>query len=217
MDHLKPGMTFLDIGAHFGYFSLLGATLVGNEGKIFAFEPTPGTFKILMKNVVDKANLTALNRAVYSKASEIEIQDFGLTFSAFNSIYSGKMSAAEKNQVAGQSVQVTAITIDDFIAENKITPDVIKIDAEGAELEILKGMTGLLETGKTIITLEVGDIPDVEGMPTSKAVIEFLLAKGYRCFDYQQGEFQEQPIRDRYEYNNLIFFPVSLVTDHLTR
>lgn len=48
---LQPGMTFIDIGAHVGYYTLLGAAAVGKEGKVIAFEPEPYNLEILTKNV----------------------------------------------------------------------------------------------------------------------------------------------------------------------
>ena len=52
--HLKPGQTFFDVGTHFGYYSMLASKLVGHEGQVHGFEPTPGTYKILHSNLSKK-------------------------------------------------------------------------------------------------------------------------------------------------------------------
>src|ERR1043165_1048267 len=63
LDLLKPGMVFFDVGAHFGYYSLLASRLVGGEGAVHAFEPTPSTFDVLRRNHATKAKQWARNVA----------------------------------------------------------------------------------------------------------------------------------------------------------
>src|SRR6266566_3930390 len=56
VNYLKPGMTFFDVGAHYGYFTLLGSQLVGGAGQVHSFEPTPATFEVLRGNTAGRAN-----------------------------------------------------------------------------------------------------------------------------------------------------------------
>jgi len=48
---MKPGMVFFDVGAHYGYYSLLGSELVGEKGVVYSFEPIKSTFNILKNNI----------------------------------------------------------------------------------------------------------------------------------------------------------------------
>src|SRR5205823_1875398 len=65
LEYVKPGMTFFDIGAHFGFFSLLASSLVGDAGQVHSFEPTPNTFAVLEENVAACGNVRVNNMAVY--------------------------------------------------------------------------------------------------------------------------------------------------------
>lgn len=205
--YLKPGMTFVDIGSHFGYYSMLAASLVQEQGKVYAFEPTPSTFKMLKKNLGKKINVLLQNSAAFSSNTDIEMQDFGAPFSAYNSMFSGKMNLAEKNRVKQEKFFANAVKFDDFVAIENFKPDLIKIDAEGAELAILQGMDRVLKENKPTVTLEVGDIEGAESLPRSKEVVEYLLAKGYQAWEFHGGKLIQHQITDNYAYDNLIFTP----------
>ncbi len=64
-------MVFFDVGAHFGYYSLLASTLVGKAGAIHAFEPTPSTFEVLRRNA-DEPNVRVDNVALWTKRKWLE-------------------------------------------------------------------------------------------------------------------------------------------------
>ena len=82
---LREGDTFVDIGAHVGFYSMLGSSLVGPEGSVLSFEPTPRTFAELSKNASQKANIAVFNSAVLDEETEIEFFDYGRRYSSFNS------------------------------------------------------------------------------------------------------------------------------------
>src|SRR5438093_12090398 len=87
---LKDGMTFIDVGAHFGFFSLLASYLVGQRGKVLAFEPIPNTFHQLQNNISNYSrypNVEIFNCAAYSEDTEIKFYDYGLEDSAYNSAF----------------------------------------------------------------------------------------------------------------------------------
>ena len=96
IEHLNEGMAVIDIGAHIGYFSLLSSELVGEKGRVFAFEPTPSIFAILKENAKTKNNIVTNNFAVFSRAMELEFRDFGLRYSCFNSFTKSKLKSDEK-------------------------------------------------------------------------------------------------------------------------
>src|SRR3989442_10745976 len=72
---VQPGMTVIDIGANIGYYTLLFAKCVGSVGQVFAFEPLPGNYALLQKNIGlnNLGHVHALNEAVFSRAGEITI------------------------------------------------------------------------------------------------------------------------------------------------
>ena len=78
LEYLKPGMTFFDVGTHFGYFTLLASSTVGERGAVHSFEPTPSTFKVLRENVSGRANVRVFNVAMYSEEGQLPFNDYGL-------------------------------------------------------------------------------------------------------------------------------------------
>jgi len=204
---IHPGMVFFDVGAHIGYFSLLASELVGAKGRVHAFEPTPSTFSLLRRNTELKSNVTSVNAAVYSTEGPLQLQDFGVTFSAFNSVYSGKMQPDERSGLHVRGYTAMAITLSQYIAATQVKPDVIKIDAEGAELSILAGLEAALTTFRPILTLEVGDTAMASDIPQSRPVVDWLIAHNYYPTELIEGEFVPHKLSDTYQYTNLICFP----------
>ena len=74
MNLLKPGSCFIDIGAHVGYFSLMASHLVGCEGKVVSFEPTPRTRKVLELNVECRKNVVVEPCAVWSREKKMDMK-----------------------------------------------------------------------------------------------------------------------------------------------
>lgn len=132
--HLKRGDTVLDIGGHIGLFAVLTARLVGPEGKVYTFEPTPFTRNVLQQ-VVDLNNCSETvevrGEAVSSKSGETIFFDTGNTISNANSLVRTERSKRE--------IPVSMISVDEFVKEQGLKVDCLKIDVEGAELDVLRG------------------------------------------------------------------------------
>ncbi len=204
--HLKPGMTFFDVGSHFGFFSLLASKLVGPAGHVVAFEPTPSTFQMLGRNLRGHANARGENVAAYRENTTLTFHDFGMGLSVFNSIYGGKLSTRER-MTPPKELKVQARTLDSWCLEHGLEPDLLKIDTEGAELDVLEGMSQLLARKRPMVTLEVGDINSAADIRPSRAVVEAMLAKGYRALEFVNGKFVEHRLLERYPYTNILFLP----------
>jgi FkbM family methyltransferase len=132
---VKTGMQIIDIGAHIGLFSACSSQLTGPTGKIICFEPTPGTFDIL-KNTLKLNhcdNVTAVMAAVSDKEGSATFYVGETAGCNSNSLVKHKTG---KEQTA---YDVRMVTIDSIVSEHSLSPGLIKIDAEGAELDVLKG------------------------------------------------------------------------------
>jgi len=138
----REGGTVLDIGAHVGVFSLLAAQAVGPGGHVYAFEPAPGNLEVLRRNVAINglANVTCLGQAVSDQVGKAAFVIAEANDS--NSFYSHPLSAQRG------TLQVDCVTVDSFLAGRRA--DVIKIDAEGAEISVLRGMQRTLEMNRDI-------------------------------------------------------------------
>jgi FkbM family methyltransferase len=204
--HLKPGAIFFDVGSHFGYFSMLAASLVGPAGQVHAFEPTPSTFRVLQTNLARHPNARAVNVAAYREDTQLEFKDYGVEFSAFNTIYDGKVERSERRRLRAHSVQIRARALDAYVSETGSVPDFVKIDAEGAEPDVLAGFDRTLRTARPIVTLEVGD-KDVRGVAPSRDVVRSMLDRNYKALEFKGSSLVPHAVRDRYGYENLLFVP----------
>ena len=201
---LKPGQTFVDVGAHLGYFSLLAQHLVRPSGQVIAFEPAPQTFALLKRNVVLAGLIQAYELALWSESATLSFETYGQRFSAYNSFFGPRVAPAYLHRLRKQSVLVNAISLDKFLAQRPINIHCIKIDAEGAELSILRGAVGALSAQKPVVIAEVGDL-GVAAAPRSIEVVEFLLQRGYQAWEWCTGALHPHTVREQYEAGNLIF------------
>lgn len=146
---VKPGMHILDIGAHLGLFSATCSQLTGEQGKIICFEPTPGTFAILKETLRLNHcnNVTALQAAVSSKEGKATFYVSETAGCNSNSLVKNKSD----REASGYDVRL--VTIDSIVAEYSVNPSLIKIDAEGAELDVLKGGAKTFAQHKPILIL----------------------------------------------------------------
>lgn len=131
---LKPGMTFVDVGAQAGYYTLLAHSL---GAKVLAFEPSTKNRELLEKNIKD------------NDFSEIEILSFALSNKDEKvKLYDGKTSGENSLVDNGKKFEeVDSIKWDNL---NREIPNIIKIDVEGFEKQVLEGMSDILNTDKEI-------------------------------------------------------------------
>jgi len=203
---LRPGMVFFDVGAHFGYYSLLASTLVGVTGAVHSFEPTPSTFEVLRRNTSAKPNIRVNNLAMWSKSEPLEFRDYGVVFSAFNSINAGGVEDKMRDGAEGKACTVQATTVDDYVRATGIAPNLLKLDAEGAELNIIQGMSETIARARPILTVEVGDDP--QGADHySRELLDAIIAHGYQPFEAVNGKIVPHQLLERYEYENILLRP----------
>src|SRR5204862_8316802 len=112
--------------------------------------------------------------------------------------------APERRGLRPQRYDVRAVSLDEYAAIHALRPDSVKLDAEGAELSILRGMRELLRDVRPIVILETGDY---DGMvaPTTTASIDALVADGYAPMEYVDGALRPHEPRTQYGYGNLFF------------
>jgi len=161
--NLKEGDVFVDVGANIGRYTISVAKIVGNKGLVIAVEPYPENYKTLVKNVRlnDLKNVVAVNIAAWSRKRELKL---------FIGNTHGHHSV-KKNFGLG-SISVQGEALDDVLNKLGVEKvDFIKIDVEGAELEVLKGLTKTLEKYNPTVIVEIQKAPE--------KVREFISRKGY--------------------------------------
>jgi FkbM family methyltransferase len=132
---VKAGMTVVDIGAHIGYYTLLASRQVGVSGKVYAFEPNPTNFNLLLRNIKLNHinNVVAVNKAVSNTNDSRKLFIDKKKFSGSHSLAVNNLETDDK----AESIIVETMTLDSYFDDTKI--DLIKIDAQGAEGLILEG------------------------------------------------------------------------------
>jgi len=178
VDHLRAGSVFYDIGANVGFLTVLAARLVGQQGKVYAFEPVPSNAAYVRRNaeanhfeqvhVIEKAASNASGTGVLNLAK-----------------YSGGAALALANVEAPPdadgTLQVEIVTIDGLIDQGVLRPpDVVKIDVEGAELEVLMGMEATLKQYRPVVIVEL-DGANASSLQRKQSTNEqWLSSHGYR-------------------------------------
>lgn len=173
---LQAGGVFYDVGANVGYLTIVGAKLAGPKGAVWAFEPVTQNVVALRRNVRLNGfgNVTVVERAVSSapgRQTLVLARDAG----------GAALEIAERPPDEVGSVQVDVTTLDVFIGEPGVRPPtVVKIDVEGAEIHVLKGMVVTLERFKPAVLLEVDGSSDAHVEAKTKICREFLESRGYQ-------------------------------------
>ncbi|KUJ51985.1 FkbM family methyltransferase [Chryseobacterium sp. JAH] len=149
-EFLKPGDVFIDIGANIGLFSLNASEIVGEKGKVYAFEAFPSNYRQFKENIsINKfENIIPENKAISNQNSTIEI----LYNEKDRNI--GMASAFLKDFTSNEVVECT--TLDQYSDDHNINKiALIKIDIEGSEYDALLGMTKILTEIKPQILIEI--------------------------------------------------------------
>jgi len=211
IQQLEPGDVFVDIGAHFGYFSLLAATLVKASGKIFAFEAAEDTFSCLSANLKPLPNCLAVHAAVNANGQAVTFFEFDPLHSEYNSTDVKQFEGQdwfEGNQPKRKEVR--GVQLSRFLEEAAITPNLIKIDVEGGEAAVIEGALPFLHKHPVPIVMEYLN-PERGNTPHREAARQ-LFEAGYTSYAIQhngqlrtvadiEASFREQGI----DSDNIVF------------
>jgi len=182
---LRPGMTALDIGAHHGYYTLLASMLVGSQGRVIAFEPSPRERTRLERHVrLNKcANVRIEQVALGASLGKAELFLVEGVEDYCNSLRPPAVSAETRR------VSVDVTTLDEFLSSAGLT-DVhfVKLDVEGAELDVLKGARShLKQSSRPIFMVEVYDIRTRPWGYAARDIVRFLAERSFEWFSLEES------------------------------
>jgi FkbM family methyltransferase len=196
---LSPGDVCLDVGAHIGYYALLASRLVGRDGHVYAFEPSPSNYRELRANLARNRaeNVTALEVAAGQTSGRAVLNEGPGTNTGRANL---RPVLTERDSGMRQvMVDVRPITAD--VPEGDLVRiRAIKVDVEGYELEVLRSLAPVLELGQRLaLFLEVtpGWIHDntseyLEDVCRTHGFTPYLLSTGYSVEDMFPSRL-EQP------------------------
>jgi FkbM family methyltransferase len=143
----QPGMTFLDIGANIGYYTALASGRIGEQGRIIALEPDPENFRYLQQNVVANG---AHNAVCIQKAAAGE--------NGILRLYANRENRGDNrlyaNDLCDSSYEVEVATVDAVLEDCGVDRvDLVKIDVQGFEGHVLRGMRQTIQRSDNLILL----------------------------------------------------------------
>ena len=171
LEHLRPGMTFYDLGANIGFFSLMAARLVGPEGHVFSFEADPEIATRLRENLSRNqfTHAQVVQKAVWSENTTVSFARVDPGTSPDRGL--GHVSAGGSESGI---ITVETVTLDQFAAANP-APDFLKCDVEGAEVAAFQGAAELLAKKHPILLVEM------HSPENQRALLRQFASFGYQC------------------------------------
>ena len=146
-DVLKKGYVVMDIGANIGYYALMEAKAVGKTGIVYAIEPVPANMSLLKRNISlnNYKNIETFETAIGGENKK----DYICITTKSNWCAMADNKNKEKNMKFKYRIPVKVLKLDTFIKDKRF-PDIIRMDVEGYETEIIKGMEGILQCRKPL-------------------------------------------------------------------
>jgi FkbM family methyltransferase len=170
-----PGSVFLDVGANFGFYTMLAAQQMGSSGQVFSFEANPNLIPYLEGSIYINGlrdRVTLINKAVADAAGTAR---FGFSYAH---IGGGSLMLGSDGAENNEFVEVPLITVDAELPSDLVA-DVIKLDVEGHEAAALRGMRQLVaRSPKVQIILEF--FTGMQGKSGSETIIDLLEEMGLR-------------------------------------
>ncbi|HLY97451.1 MAG TPA: FkbM family methyltransferase [Candidatus Angelobacter sp.] len=177
---LQPGMTFVDVGANWGFFSFFAAHLVGTKGRIIALEPDPRIFLRLKENV--RRNSLERQIQLFELAAADRESSLVLALQHEEEFHLGTSRLVQNQGMGPRTCSVSTQPLDKVLDEAGLDcVDLVKIDVEGAEDMVLAGMeAGLNRHRYRNLILELHPVQLGERNRTIHEVINLLTSKGYK-------------------------------------
>jgi FkbM family methyltransferase len=176
---LGAGATFVDIGAHIGYYSLKAAPLVGPTGRVIAVEPNPETIPKLYGNIRASGAQNITVEPVACSNTEATLELFAAPRANTGETSLSRANASHDGQFV-TSYKVRAQPLDDILKDVGVSRvDAMKIDVEGAEYLVLKGASKTLDRDHPVILVEIVE-QQLQAMGTSsRQLYDLLRSHGY--------------------------------------
>ena len=182
---LKPGMTVVDVGASFGFYTCLAAGAVGPSGKVYAFEPFMPTYNLLLRNIERNGLKNVL------PSSEAISNKIGIMDTYLNQSEAGIISAPQVTSTGVIPMQVPCISLDNVLTSPL---DVVKIDAEGYDLHVIQGMERLIEENKGLVLFIEVSPKGLESVGSSMSLLLETLERSFVSYLIKEKEETVEPV-----------------------
>ena len=202
---LRPGMTFLDIGAYHGIYSVVAAKGLASQGCVIAFEPSARErHRLALHLQMNGARISIEPYAITSQAGSFRFFTVTSGFTSMNSL------AFPPVQNPVRETRVRGVCLDEYLATREMAKvDLLKIDIEGGELSAFRGAPLTLGLVRPVIICEVLDwVTGPWGYHASE-IVKLLNSLDYQWFDFRQdGTLAVHAKRNKYpEIRNYLAVP----------
>ena len=200
----KPGAVIIDIGAHIGLFSIIAAQVTGKTGKLYAFEPAPGTYALLQQTVVinhEEQVIETMQKAVGKENGKITF------FVSDNKADNSNSLVNYKEDRSLHGIDVAVTSIDNFVKEKNISKlNFIKIDVEGAEYDTLQGAVNTLKNLRPKCIVAIHPEPIAAKGDRLEDIYDFIVGCNYRIM-LDKKEFTKAALLANSELIDLHIYP----------
>jgi FkbM family methyltransferase len=191
---LRPGDTFIDVGAHVGYFSMLAAALVGPTGRVYSFEPDARNHAHLLEHIAMN-NTTHVVPVPMAVGDRSHVAEFHVNADndGGHALWSvGNHPFNERTRQAPETRKVFVTSLDDFFGDRHVASlRAIKIDAEGGEVGVLTGARDLLRRHTVPFVIAEINRFGLQSMGTSEHALRALMTDmGYETYLFQPGQLR---------------------------
>jgi len=195
---LGSGCTFVDVGANIGLYSLLAARIVGEEGRVLSFEPSPRERELLEDNIARNG----LSQVAIDGRALGDAPNDGVVLHLADELHAGQNtlgSVVYENVRLAADVTVEMTTLDHAVRQSGLDKvDVVKIDVEGAEFAVLSGARDILRTMRPLLMMELQDLSLAAQGSGAREVLELLSGFDYEVYRYAERGHQRlvRPLTD---------------------
>jgi FkbM family methyltransferase len=201
---LQPGMTFLDVGANDGMYTVFAAKRVGAEGTVWSFEPSTRELERLRFNL----DLNGLTSRVFPVALADVTGQAQFMVAGYEHEGHNTLGAFAYEGVTGATETVELRKLDDLVAESPLPQiDVLKMDVEGAELRVLRGAVSVLKNHRPIILFEVSESSLRNQGTNGSELVEFVRQQGYTIYAFDSSTGLVIPASPGASADNLVGVP----------
>ena len=202
---LQPGMTFLDVGANEGIYSVFAARRVGAEGTVWAFEPSRRELDRLRCNLeLNGLKVRVFPLALADSAGHADLRVAGYEHEGQNTLGAFAYTGVE----LARTEPVDLMRLDDVVEQNPLGRlDAIKVDVEGAELRLFRGATATLRRFRPVLLFEASDAALRLQGASCEALFDHLRSQQYDLYAFDRHSGLPAPATPGAHTENMIAVP----------
>ena len=208
---LESGAVYFDVGAHIGFHTVFAAHRIGPSGRALAFEADPHLFERLSRNLSQFRWAQATNAAVWERTGSLVFE----RSSTKDESGWGTVSAV-RDFGKGEHVEIPSIALDEWCSNLRLDRwDLMKLDAEGSELAVLRGARSLLSRFRPVLILEINAVLLEQAGNSPSGLADFLQEREYNLYQLEFRRLEDWSHHKRTSFCDAVCVPRERETEIL--